>query len=155
MMKRSQKQLLDMERLLLLIAFTVKHILKQKQQRIPSIPYERRDKWSTMLNRINDIQFNRMQSMSKDCFQLLCEKIKNAVGEEELKYKAYCDKINNTSRSPYLQAHKKRDNGIICGEMKVAITLRLFAGASYIDLQQLYSVSYQHIYMQYPNLCSG
>ena len=106
-----------MESLLLLISFTLKHILKQKQRRKPSIPFERREKWSKMLNRINGIQFERTYCMSKDCFHLLCEKIKNAIGEEEFKSKAYCDKINNTSRSPYFHVHKKRNNDVVCGEI--------------------------------------
>ena len=36
--------------------------------------------------------------------------------------------------------------GYVCGEVKVAITLRLLAGASYLDIVSIFDVHYTHTY---------
>ena len=86
--------------------------------------------------------------MSKECFNLLCERINASVGESEFKTENYIDSLYQdcVCTHPYLTAHQIRNNGIICGEIKLAIILRLIARASYLDLFLLYGISYQHRY---------
>ena len=54
--------------------------------------------------------------------------------------------MNIDFEKPHFKAHQKRNDGIICGEIKLLITLRLLAGTSYLDLMYLYGVSYASLY---------
>ena len=87
-----------------------------------------------------------MYRLSKSCFEHLCKQIKVVVSEEEFKSESFCDLVNKTCDHPHLKGHEKRNSGIISGELKVALTLWLLAGGSYLDLSLLYGVSYQYLY---------
>ena len=52
---------------------------RRKKKRIP---------WSYVDNMLNDRQFRRMFRMTRECFALLCENIKVAVGESVFKSEA-------------------------------------------------------------------
>ena len=87
--------------------------------------------------------------MPKECFDLLCSNIEAAVGA-----KAFCshDFINTYLRSLDTPEGRMRNaaeaiNGdYICGEAKVALVLRMMAGASYIDIVLIFGISYSHCY---------
>ena len=42
--------------------------------------------------------------------------------------------------------NSSRNSGFICGELKLALTLRMLAGASYLDLLMQYGVSPAALY---------
>ena len=134
MFQQSVKQMNEMQTLLLLISFTVKHIIKQKQLCRQSKLPRRKTRFSTIFHRLSDFHFSKMYRMPKPCFMLLCEKIKSKIGENEFKSEAYCDLLNIDSEKPHIKTHQKQNDDIICGEMKLLITLRLLSGASYLDL---------------------
>lgn len=78
--------------------------------------------------------------MSKECFQLLCDKVIEHVGVDEFKSEAYLkEKMQNRSLERNLmKAHAATTGGYICGEIKLALVLRLLAGGSYLDLALLF-----------------
>ena len=105
--------------------------LRRKKTRIPFANVD------TMLN---DRQFRRMFRMDRDCFHLLCDKIKIAVGEESFKSDAYIGAF--MSYPGHMQyANIATTGGYISGEVKVAITLRLLAGGDALDLGVIFDVS--------------
>ena len=70
--------------LLTLIVFSYKHILYQQCKEIASRrKHKQRLKWSKFNKLLSDNQFRRYFRMDRKCFDLLCEKIINVIGEEK------------------------------------------------------------------------
>ena len=103
--------------------------------------------WSEVNARISDAHFRRMFRMSRPCFQLLCSKIIRSIGERSFKSQAYLDAFlseeNVIPSSLYniYKAHEKTSGGFVSGEVKLAITIRMLAGGSALDLAVLFDVS--------------
>ena len=127
-----------------------KYIAKQRspRERVP---------WDQFRDSLSSRQFRRMFRMEKSCFEELCNVIIDEVGEKEFKSQLYINTVLNVPQeqvaTPRLKrmrsmyhAQRATSGGYICGEVKVAITLRLLSGGSYLDLAALYNVGYSHIY---------
>ena len=90
--------------------------------------------------------------MSRECFELLCKKIKHNVGAREFKSEAYLAEFgkdakgNDLKTGNILRAHQATTGGFISGEIKVALTLRLMAGGSYLDLALLFDTGFTYAY---------
>ena len=135
----------------LLSLFCLKHLLLCQQRSESSRQRELRERlhWPTFRDGLTSFQFKRMFRMPKECFDLLCSNIEAAVGA-----KAFCshDFINTYLRSLDTPEGRMRNaaeaiNGdYICGEAKVALVLRMMAGASYIDIVLIFGISYSHCY---------
>lgn len=69
--------------------------------------------WEVIRDSISERLFRRKYRMSKDEFALLCDKIRNKIGDDVF-------------RTENTQA--------LCGYTKVAIGLRMLCGGSYLDL---------------------
>lgn len=80
--------------------------------------------------------------MTKGCFEELCYSIKEAVGEDSFKSEDYLI----TNRNKCVKAHTITCGGYICGEVKLAITLRMLSGASYLDIEKLFSITFNSAY---------
>jgi hypothetical protein len=77
-----------------------------------------------------------MFRMSKDCFKHLCDQIISAVGEKSFKSESFIEThLKNTSIHG---AHEVTSGGYISGEVKVALTLRILAGGSYLDIALIF-----------------
>lgn len=89
--------------------------------------------WSEIRDGISDKIFRRKYRMSKEQYKLLCDRILAVVGEEEF---------------------RTQNNQGLCGEMRIAIGLRLLCGGSYLDLiGRAYGVdSIQSIYNYFHTL---
>lgn len=133
------------------ILYSFCHIVRQeKQLAAMKRKLKVRIRWSEFQNLLSGKQFRRYFRMEKLCFKKLCKDIERAVGEEvflsekflreEIHQKKYIDlkKMND--------AHKDSTGGFISGEVRLAITLRLLSGASYLDLGLLFITSYSHVY---------
>lgn len=87
--------------------------------------------------------------MDRKCFDLLCEKIINVIGEEKFMSEDFLESLETSHAHKKLKdmhhAHKHSTGGFISGEIRLAITLRLMAGASYLDLGLLYVCGYSSI----------
>jgi hypothetical protein len=114
--------------------------------------YRHRKRWSEFEVKLTDRQFRRYFRMSKECFHLLAERIETNVGEETFKSESYLDDLMH-SKSPkdiavikMMKAHEGSTGGFISGEVKLALTLRILAGGSYLDLALLYEMSSSSAY---------
>ena len=80
--------------------------------------------------------------MSKDCFHHLCKRIEENVGRSTFKSEEYLQElclgnIEETKQSKTNNARVQSIRGFVSGEMKLALTLRLLAGGTYMDLALL------------------
>mmetsp|Transcript_121117 Transcript_121117/g.347969 ORF Transcript_121117/g.347969 Transcript_121117/m.347969 type:complete len:383 (-) Transcript_121117:127-1275(-) len=78
--------------------------------------------------------------MSRTAFSDLCTILSAAVGENTFRPE---QAFSSTSNAASLQTR----GGLVSGEVKVAISLRILAGGSYLDLSPLFHVSASHIYL--------
>ena len=87
--------------------------------------------------------------MYRPCFNILCSKIEQAVGETEFKSEKFIEKLRlenrQTPRSRMYFAALKTTGDYIPGEVKVGMTLRYLAGGSYLDLFLWYNSHPDHI----------
>ena len=122
---------------------------KLSQQRVENSKnrrFRQRKSWSRFQYNMTDRQFRRYFRMSRECFHYLCEKIKENVGESEFKSESYLQKLGSgvEKSSPqyqnFMKGHEDSTGGFISGEIKLALTLRLLAGGSYLDLSLLFEM---------------
>ena len=76
----------------------------------------------------------RMFCMPIECFNLLCCRIENSVGMDKFMSEEHLDTylLHDTKKSSTMyKAHKEGVGGYICGEIKVAIALRLLPTRTY------------------------
>lgn len=92
-----------------------------------------RKQWSDIFNKMPDILFRRMFRCSKESYNVLLEKIKEKIDVAVFKSEDWIitQKIYQTA---------------VCGEVKLALTIRMLAGASYLDLLLIYEVSVKKLY---------
>ena len=115
------------------------HINEQRRL-CRSLPIDKnRPTWTTFSNAISETHFCRQFWMSQSAFTHLCYVLSAAVGEATFRPE---HSILSTRNSASLQ----RRGGLISGEVKAAISLRLLAGGSYLDLAPLFAVSGSYIY---------
>ena len=96
-----------------------------------------------------NMQIPLMMHLSDEClgcarssFQKLCDIIENAVGDKKFKSQEYL----NTHRIGRTDNAIDYHGGRICGELKVAVTIRMLAGGSYLDLFSGHDVCYKSVY---------
>jgi hypothetical protein len=80
----------------------------------------------------------------RDSFESLCDKMSTKVGEATFRPNSYLH-TNGMLDIPCYQALQTL-GGMIPGEIRMAITLRLLAGGSYLDLGSIFYVSSSSIY---------
>ena len=104
--------------------------------------------WNGFISTLTDGQFRRMFRMSKNCFSSMVSTIEEKVGRENFKSDEFLNSIEKNGSSFHRMAHvhKITTGGFICGEIKMAITLRMLAGGSYLDLFLLYDVFHTYPY---------
>ena len=121
---------------------------KKKSENNSRLAKKRRKKkrilWSEINNRISDLQFRRMFRMTRDCFQLLCDRIIAGIGEASFKSEAYIDAFLKGKNAMY-KANVQTTGGYIAGEVKLAITLRILGGGDALDIAVIFDVYPGHI----------
>ena len=106
-----------------------------------------RQRWSSFRNDLTDRQFRRYFRMNKDLFQQLCDRIEDCVGAEDFKSEQYLDArlMSPPKRSNNIfHAHQNSMGGMICGEVKLAVTLRILGGGSYLDMAMVFKSTFNH-----------
>ena len=95
-----------------------------------------RKTFSKFASRLTGRQFRRYFRMSKVCFQLLADEIEDIIGPDNFKSERY---LNNAiqghgdgSRN-IIVAHQQSTGGMLSGEMKLALSLRVLGGGTYMD----------------------
>ena len=105
--------------------------------------FRQRKSWTEFQSRLTDRQFRRYFRMTRECFNLLCRRIEDSVGAAEFKSEDYLNYLKQSSdpadekMAQMMRAHEGSTGGFISGEVKLALTLRLLAGGSYLDLALL------------------
>ena len=84
-------------------------------------------------------------------FAELCERIETNIGLDNFKSEHYLKEvragtITEKKKSNLVKAHQKSTGGFISGEAKLALTLRLLSGGSYMDLALLYKTGFTYSY---------
>ena len=100
-----------------------------------------RRQFSEIVETVDDRTFKRMFRMNKEWFLQLVNKIEATVSPAVFKSEAYL--MSNASCT---QAATATVGGFISGEVKIALTIRILAGASYLDLMLLYGVKRPSLY---------
>ena len=115
--------------------------IKEQRRLCRSLPVEKtRPTWTGFCNRISDRHFRKQFRMSRDAFCKLCSLLCTAVGEGIFRPESLSLSTSNAA-----SLHGR--GGLIPGEIKTALSLRLMAGGSYLDLMPLFDVSVAHIYL--------
>ena len=113
-------------------------------------PNKYRLDWSEYNGRISERMFYRMYRMKRPCFNMLCDKIERAIGKERFKSEKYINELRmlgySTPRSRMYHCNLHTSGEYIQGELKVAITLRYLAGASYLDLFMAYHIQANYVH---------
>ena len=111
------------------------------------VPFERKS-WMQYMERMKHKLFRKRFRMSKDCFNKLCRKIIRGVGESEFKSESFlAEQCNRNSKIRNIMiAHKGTSGGFICGELKLAIALRILAGGSYLDVSEIFNIDADSCY---------
>jgi hypothetical protein len=118
--------------------------------------WHQRKSWKEFSAALTDCQFCCYFGMSCECFDMLCTKIKSNVGEKAFKREQYLSELLSTLAPPNSVAksrmrgiawgHYMYTGGIICGKVKLAITLHILAGRSYLDLSIIFATGSTHPY---------
>lgn len=103
----------------------------------------RRNNWSDVYSLLNDKIFRRMFRMKKEWFNEVRDRIIEEVGENVFKSEHWLEE--NAKYIPTNDACNKW-GGIVSGEVKMACTIRMLAGASYLDLIVSYGIKSAEIY---------
>jgi DDE superfamily endonuclease len=112
--------------------------IREQQRLNRALPQEKcRPTWEAFSSRIPSIHFRRMFRMTLESFSILCKNICKKVGEDKFRSEEF---IANQGQG--LDAKIP----LIPGEIKVAISIRMLAGGSYLDLVPLFEVSTSHLY---------
>ena len=119
-----------------------------------------RKSWQRFAGRLTDRQFRRYFRMSKICFQVLCDEIEDLVGVDEFKSETYLNRLRRTQQYPngsrnIIIAHDRSTGGMLSGEVKLALTLRLLGGGTYLDMALLFDVSFNHVHKIVRNVISN
>ena len=78
--------------------------------------------------------------MTRECFELLCEKIKLSVDEKKFKSETYIKLYLNYPGNIY-HANCATTCGYIYGKIKLAISLRILAGGDPLDIALIFDKS--------------
>ena len=123
--------------------------------RVNSITSQRRrmrvrKSWAAFSDWLTDRQFRRYFRMSKVLFHQLVDDICAAVGTNVFKSEQYIQQqIDDNLLFPdqsknIFKAHHDSTGGFVSGEIKLAITLRILGGATYLDCSLFFEVSFNH-----------
>ena len=116
-----------------------------------------RTTWKLESARFTDRMFLRLFRMHRPCFNKLCAKILAAVGPSNFKDDCYLETLESlgtsTRESSMFHASKHTSGTYISGEFKLAVTLRVLAGASYLDMYLWANISPEHVIRIVKRVC--
>ena len=125
------------------ISSILKEHIKEQRRLNRSLPLEKvRVTWQSFKDKVTPSHFRRMFRMTEDAFDTLCREICEKIGAEVF-----------LPEDPHAKALDRTVPPIV-GEVKVAITLRMLAGGSYLDLIPLFDVSQGYLYKTFHKVVS-
>ena len=108
-----------------------------------------RRSWSAFRDNLTDRQFRLYFRMSKELFQLLCDEIEDILGRGKFKSEEFLYELKNSddiNRRRMVNANECTSGGFVCGEVKLATTLRILGGASALDMALLFDFAFANAY---------
>ena len=99
------------------------------------------------------LHFRRMFRMNRCSFDKLCECVMFKVGEGVFKSQEWLDGSHEEAATR-TQSATNALGGTLSGELKVAVMLRIMAGASYLDLLLIYGISTSSVYSTFHEAAS-
>jgi len=121
-----------------------------KKGRNPTTPVER-PTWSALVDDLSDVEFRKIFRMPRDVFYEVCDKVKDNVGVDNFVPESHVKQLEESGDKVALMAKKK--GGLISGEAKLGITLRLLAGGSYLDNRLSFKVKFSSQYKILHDVC--
>lgn len=110
--------------------------IREQRRLCRALPADKiRVRWCSFRDRITDGHFKRMFRMSVACFNAFCTVLSANIGEDVFRSESYLD-----------DQASERSTPLMPGEIKVALSLRMLAGGSYLDLVPLFAVSTTGLY---------
>eukprot|EP00980_Cylindrotheca_fusiformis_P003885 scaffold861_cov171-Cylindrotheca_fusiformis.AAC.1 len=103
---------------------------------IPKISRTSRVSFEEWASKMDEKHFRRCLRMSREGFDALCSRLKEQLGDSTFRSQDYIDKKNGPIVSPFF----------ISGEVKVALSIRLLAGGSYLDMVPMFNTSSSQVY---------
>lgn len=101
-----------------------------------------RSSWAEWSSAVSDTIFRRMFRMPRDSFNKLCELIEDKIGKDVFKSESWlAERV-----MPRTNDATDSLGGFVSGQFKIAVMLRILAGASYLDLLQQYCISTASVY---------
>ena len=92
----------------------------------------------------NSHRFRRMFRMNRGTFDLLCIQIANKIGHKTFRSESFMSEGGMRDQQTF--AAQQHSGGYTSGEIKLAVTIRLLAGGSYLDLIPLFDIVKSSIY---------
>jgi hypothetical protein len=81
--------------------------------------------------------------MSKNSFDILRTQVCDIVGKNVFKSEQYISDLPPTQENNIVKAHKPT-GGILSGEIKLGLILRMLGGGSYMDIALVFDISFNH-----------
>ena len=118
-------------------------ITEEGQREVRSMPQNRsRKPWYELVQTLDDKVFRRIFRMTRESFTILCSTIETTVGSVVFKSESWLNSPARPSPSNSIKGCAYAPlGGIIPGEMKIAIMIRILAGASYLDVLMAFNVA--------------
>jgi DDE superfamily endonuclease len=95
-----------------------------------------------------EVSFRRYFRMGRSSFLKLASLIQNKLGDDVFRPEERIEEYNSTHKGAV-----KKSGGAICGEVRLAIFLRLLAGASYLDLMVVFDLSHDPVFQSFHLVC--
>ena len=149
----------DDDELLLILLLVSQQLASELQERINQLTREERRRnrrrpkrkerptWRSFVDRISEDHFRRMFRMHLRSFERLCDDICHTVTEDVFRPEHYL--LNGGMNGRRGNAGLQHQGGYIAGEIRAAISLRLLAGGSYLDLVPLFDVVKSEVYTSF------
>ena len=114
----------------------LQHVLQQQQV---SLEERREELNKEITNEYRRLQRNNLER--KKSFRKLCEMIRDQIGDDEFK-----SEHGTTRKTKKTEKANEFYGGEVSGEIKIAMFLRMLAGASYLDVYLIHDVHTSKIY---------
>ena len=109
--------------------------IKEQRRLNRALPADKvRVRWSTFVEKISQDHFRKMFRMPLEGFSALCKKIEGRIGPEKFRSEDYLAHNSVTTKAP------------VPGEVRVALSISMLAGGSYLDLVPLFDVHASYLY---------
>ena len=117
-----------------------------------------RRSWAAFEDKLTDRQFRLFFRMSKGLFRLLCDEIVGLIGIGEFKSEEFLNEMMDSDDPRcrrMMVANEATTGGFICGEIKLATTIRILGGCSPMAMAIMFDFSFATAYKIFKHVISN